>query len=112
MIKLEKYPVINLDFDYKEEMDKNEVEKQIKDDLALPPYSLYSNINTDLLNEINNKLYQAWTIKSIASPSYQNFIISLLKFDIAKKMNSELKDKIRKKISELIEDFNIIFYFL
>ena len=90
------------------DFDKNEVEKQIKDDLALPPYSLYSNINTDLLNEINNKLYQAWTIKSIASPSYQNFIISLLKFDIAKKMNSELKDKFRSLFKLLKEEKYIL----
>ena len=59
--------------------------------MALPPYSKYSNINQDLMNEINKKLYQTWTIKSIASPLYQNFIISLIKFDIAKKMNSESK---------------------
>ena len=47
----------------------------MKNELALPPYSKYSNINEDLKNEINFKLYKSWTLKNIASPLYQNFII-------------------------------------
>ena len=56
----------------------------MKNELALPPYSKYSNINEELKKEINYKLYKSWTIKNIASQLYQNFVISLIKFDIAK----------------------------
>jgi hypothetical protein len=52
--------------------------------LALPPFNKYSNINDDIKNEINLKLYKSWTIKNITSSVYQNFVLSLLKLDISK----------------------------
>ena len=68
----------------KTDFDINHIDKKMKNELALPPYSKYSNINDDLMKEINFKLYKSWTMKNIASPVYQNFVISLIKFDIAK----------------------------
>ena len=52
--------------------------------MALPPFNKYSNINDDIKNEINLKLYKSWTIKNITSSVYQNFVLSLLKLDISK----------------------------
>ena len=68
----------------KTDFDQSHIDKKMKNELALPPYSKYSNINDDLKKEINFKLYKSWTMKNIASPVYQNFVISLIKFDIAK----------------------------
>ena len=60
------------------------IDKNTESDLALPPFSKYSNINDDIKNEINLKLYKSWTIKNITSSAYQNFVLSLLKLDISK----------------------------
>ena len=60
------------------------IDKTTESDLALPPFNEYSNINDDIKNEINLKLFKSWTIKNIASSVYQNFILSLLKLDISK----------------------------
>jgi len=60
------------------------MDKNTENDLALPPFSNYSNINDDIKNEINMKLYKSWTIRNITSSVYQNFILSLLKLDISK----------------------------
>ena len=75
----------------KTDFDQSHIDSKMKNELALPPYSKYSNINEDLKNEINFKLYQSWTMKNIASPLYQNFIISLIKFDIAKIRDSKME---------------------
>ena len=68
----------------KTNFNQNSIDKYKENELAIPPYNKYSNINDDLKNAINYKLYKSWTIKTLASEVYQNFIISLLKFDIAK----------------------------
>ena len=60
------------------------IDKNTESDLALPPFNKYSNINDDIKNEINLKLYKSWTIKNITSSVYQNFVLSLLKLDISK----------------------------
>ena len=82
----------------KTDFDQSHIDKKMKNELALPPYSKYSNINDDLKKEINYKLYKSWTMKNIANPLYQNFIISLIKIDIAK-----IKDpKVEKSFPALI----------
>ena len=68
----------------KTDFNQSHIDKNMKNELALPPYNKYSNINEELKKEINFKLYKSWTMKNIASPSYQNFVISLIKFDITK----------------------------
>ena len=68
----------------KTNFNQNSIDKYKENELAIPPYNKYSNINDDLKKEINFKLYKSWTMKNIASPVYQNFVISLIKFDIAK----------------------------
>ena len=68
----------------KTDFNQSHIDKNMKNELALPPYNKYSNINEELKKEINFKLYKSWTMKNIASPLYQNFIISLIKFDIVK----------------------------
>ena len=60
------------------------IDKKIKPDLALQPYSKYSNINDEIKNEINFKLYKSWTLNIIFNPVYQNFIVQLLELDLAK----------------------------
>ena len=68
----------------KTDFNQSHIDKKMKNELALPPYNKYSNINDELMKEINYKLYKTWIMKNMASPLYQNFIISLIKFDIAK----------------------------
>ena len=68
----------------KTDFDQSHIDKNMKNELALAPYSKYSNINDDLKKEINFKLYKSWTMKNIASPLYQNFVLSLIKFDISR----------------------------
>ena len=68
----------------KTDFNQSHIDKNMKSELALPPYNKYSNINDELKKEINFKLYKSWTMKNIASPLYQNFVISLIKFDITK----------------------------
>ena len=75
----------------KTDFDQSHIDKKMKNELALPPYSKYSNINSDLMKEINYKLYKSWTMKNMASSLYQNFIISLIKFDIATIRNSNIE---------------------
>ena len=87
----------------------------MKNELALPPYNKYSNINEELKKEINFKLYKSWTMKNIASPLYQNFIISLIKFDffsvyirISKRCRDENLDEIFRQMMllYLLTDIN------
>ena len=67
------------------------IDKRIKSDLALPPYSKYSNINDEIKREINNKLYQTWTLKNILTRGYQNFIFQLLQIDLVKIVDSNIE---------------------
>ena len=97
----------------KTDFDQSHIDNKMKNELALPPYSKYSNINEDLKNEINFKLYKSWTLKNIASPLYQNFIISLIKFDIAKTKEPKVGKKFFSlfymlKEEKYINEINII----
>ena len=64
-----------------------------KTDLALPPYNKYSNLKKDIIDVINLKLYKSWIIKNIFSTSYQNFVMGLLKMNLAKIIDINLEKK-------------------
>jgi hypothetical protein len=76
----------------------DEPDKKIKSDLACEPYDKYSNINEEIKNEINFKLLQTWTIKTIVNTSYQFFALKLILFDLSKNINSNVE----KNHSQLI----------
>ena len=67
------------------------IDIKIKSDLALPPYNKYSNINDEIKNEINNKLFKSWILKNILSTGYQYFILQLIEMDIIKYIDSNIE---------------------
>ena len=69
----------------------NMMENSDKKDLALPPYDKFSNINNQIIEKINRKLYKSWIIKNIFSVSYHNFVMGLLKMDLSKIMDGNLE---------------------
>ena len=75
------------------------IDKKIKPDLALQPYTKYSNINDEIKSEINFKLYKSWTLKIILNPVHQNFIVQLLELDLAK----SIEPNIEKSHAQLIK---------
>ena len=90
---------------YKKVNFENEIiDKKNESDLALPPFDKFSNINDDIKNEINSKLFKSWTIRNITSTVYQNFILSLLKLDIVKIIDSNIEKSYPKLIKSLKND--------
>ena len=85
----------------KKNFDNENIDKNNESDLALPPYSKYSNINDKIKNEINFKLYKTWTINNITTSSYQNFILQLLKMDLVKIIDSNIEKYHPKLIKQL-----------
>ena len=83
------------------------IDKQVKSDLALPPYSNYSNINDEIKKEINFKLYDSWTRKTIFSAGYRHFIFHLLSLDISRNMNTNIEQNHYQLIKLIKKDFNI-----
>ena len=69
----------------------NSTNKCDKSDLAFPPYNKYSNIKPDMIDIINNKLYRNWIKKNICSTSYQNFVLGLLKMNVAKIIDESIE---------------------
>jgi len=99
-----------------------------KSDLAFPPYNKYSNIKPDMIDIINYKLFKNWAKKNIFSASYQNFVLGLMKMDVAKiidenieksysqlcrimRIEGYLKDIKENAISSSVNDNNKIFQF-
>jgi hypothetical protein len=78
---------------YKKKNFEESIDNKTRNDLAIPPFSKYSNINDELKDEINLKLYRAWTLKNITSNSYQGFILSLIKIDLDKFLNKNGKNR-------------------
>ena len=77
---------------YKKKNFENDIiDKKNKHDLALPPYTKYSNINEEIKKEINLKLFQTWTINNIVSTPYQNFVFHLLKMDLVKNIDNNIE---------------------
>ena len=75
----------------KKNFGSDNIDKKIKSDLALPPYDKYSNINDEIRNEINFKIYKSWTLKNILTPAYQHFIVYLLEYDLSKIVDSNIE---------------------
>ena len=83
---------------------RNEIiDKKAKTDLALPPYSNYSNISEEIKKEINLRLFDNWTRKTVVSPVYRNFIFHLLALDLARNMNTNT-EKGHYKFIKLIKN--------
>jgi len=76
-----------------------------KYELALPPYSKYSNIKKENIDKINLKLYKSWIIRNIFSPWYQTFISNL--FDVCQKKKKmkmlELKSELEEEKDDITE---------
>ena len=72
-------------------------------ELALPPYTKYGNLKSDIIEKINIKLYKSWIIKNLFSTSYQNFIIGFVKMDIARMIGSKL-EKTHSNIFDIIKN--------
>ena len=70
---------------------ENSINKLNNPYLAYPPYSKYSNVKKDFIDIINIKLNKSYIIKNIFSSSYQNFVMGLLKMDIAKIININIE---------------------
>ena len=83
------------------------IDKKNKSDLALPPFNKFSNINEDIKNEINLKLYKSWVIKNIASNAYLNFILSLIKLDLANFIDKNL-EKSHNELVKILKDEGFI----
>ena len=82
----------------------NEIDKlKNEKDLALPPYSKYSNIKKDIIDKINTKLFKSWILNNIFSFSYQNFVMGLLKIDLAKMIDSNV-EKMHPQITRIIRN--------
>ena len=60
--------------------------------LVFPPYDKFSNINSNLKSIINYKMFKYWTFDNLSNPFYQNFIIELLKLDLAKNISKEIDE--------------------
>ena len=95
------YKKVNFDEDTIDNISKNYI-----CDLASPPYNKFSNINDKIKNIINIKMFKFWTIQSIVSSGYQNFIINLLKYDLEKN-----KIKKEEKNNNEIFEFGLIYFF-
>ena len=63
---------------------ENSINKINNPYLAYPPYSQYSNVKKDIIDIINLKLYKTYLINNLFCSSYHNFVLGLLKMDIAK----------------------------
>jgi ubiquitin C-terminal hydrolase len=58
------------------------ISKNYNCNLVLPPYDKYTNINDEIKSIINKQMFKFWTLQSIISAGYQNFVINLLKIDL------------------------------
>jgi len=118
------YKKHNFDVDSIENISKNYL-----CNLASPPYDKFSNINKDIKTIINIQMFKFWTIQSIVSPGYQNFVINLLKIDLvqnisikSKRFHSQLfnilesdgykiQNKIENKTDHKIFEFGLKYFF-
>ena len=60
------------------------LENNFKTKISLPPYTKFSNITEQNKSIINNQMFKYWTLENITNPQYQEFILNLLKIDLAK----------------------------
>ena len=94
------YKKVNFDEDTLDNLSKNFVS-----DLASPPYYKFGNINDRIKSIINVKMFKFWTIQSIVSIGYQNFIINLLKYDLAQNNNT------KQERNNQIFEFGLVYFF-
>ena len=94
------YKKVNFDEDTLDNLSKNFIS-----DLASPPYYKFGNINDRIKSIINVKMFKFWTIQSIVSIGYQNFIINLLKYDLAQNNNTK-----QEKNNQIFE-FGLVYFF-
>ena len=99
------YKKQNFDLDNIENLSKN-----YNCNLSLPPYNKFSNINNEIKSIINNQMFKFWTIQSIVSPGYQNFVINLLKIDLVQNILSTKSEKYHSDLFKLLrnEGYEII----
>ncbi len=88
----------------KKDFESNIIKDKNNSEIAFPPYDKYSNINEIIKNDINSKLLESWTIKNITSTVYQNFVLQLLEFDLAKIFDSNIAKNYSSFKDLLIKD--------
>ena len=86
---------------YKKDISNNKENEE--NDLALPPYTKYSNLKKDIIAKINAKLYKSWITNILFSTSYQKFIMGLVKMDIARIVGSKL-ERTHPRLSDIIKN--------
>ena len=75
-----------------------------KTKLALPPYNKMSNVNDEFINIINIEMFKYWTLENLFNPIYQNFIINLLKMDLARNLNKSSDSNHSELFKELKDE--------
>ena len=93
------YKKKNFDIDTIENISKN-----YNCNLAFPPYNKFSNINNEIKNIINKQMFKFWTIQSIISTEYQNFVINLLKIDLAQNVITKKTEKLHTQLFNSLKE--------
>ena len=95
----------------KKNFDKEKIENlesNFKTKLALPPYTKFGNINKENKSIINCQMFKYWTLENIINPSYQEFILNLLKIDLVKNYNKNVEKKHPELFKELKDEEYLI----
>ena len=80
------------------------LENNFKTELVLPPYDKFSNINEKIKSTINWQMSKYWTLENITNPSYQEFIVKLLKIDLVKNYYKNIEANHPELFKELQEE--------
>ena len=95
------YKKQNFDIDAIKNIDN--ISKNYNCNLALPPYDKFSNINQEIKAIINKQMFKYWTLQSIISPPFQNFIVNLLKIDLVKNITQKT-EKLHPQLFNILKE--------
>ena len=93
------YKKKNFDIDTIENISKN-----YNCNLALPPYDKFTNINNEIKSIINKQMFKFWTMQSIISTGYQNFVVNLLKIDLAQNIITKKTEKLHPQFFNSLKE--------
>ena len=92
------YKKQNFDIDSIENISKN-----YNCNLAFPPYDKFTNINNEIKTTINKQMFKYWTIQSIISPAFQNFVVNLLKIDLVQNITPKT-EKLHQQLYNILKE--------
>ena len=95
----------------KKNFDKEKIENlenNFMTKLALPPYNKFSNINEKYKSIVNCHMYKYWVLENITNPLYQEFVVNLLKIDLAKNYDKNIEANHLELFKELKDEEYII----